>query len=65
MINYLTTIQYKMEAEYQEKSMLTDLFSENKFWGWMGLLTIFITICVILYFQIRSWEEVDQKQNKI
>ena len=23
---------------------LTDLFTENKFWGWFGLLTIFILI---------------------
>tara|TARA_Y100001968_G_C19107370_1_gene595507 strand:- start:243 stop:410 length:168 start_codon:yes stop_codon:yes gene_type:complete len=54
-----------MDAKYQEKSMLTDLFTENKFWGWAGLILIFIIICVILFFQVRAWEEEDQEQNRI
>ena len=60
-----SSIQYEMDAQYQEKSMLTDLFTEDKFWGWVGLLLIFITICVILFFQVRSWEEEDQERNRI
>ena len=42
------TYQNQMEARYQEKSMLTDLFVENKFWGWMGLTSI--AICLGLFF---------------
>ena len=60
MINLLSTIQYEMESKYQEESMLTNLFTENKFWGWLGLFAIFIMICLIILFQIRSWEEGDQ-----
>ena len=65
MLVLLGSIQDEMDAKYQEKSMLTDLFTEHKFWGWTGLLFIFFTICVIFFFQIRSWEEEDQEQNKI
>ena len=65
MFGFLVTIQYEMDAQYQEKSMLTDLFTEQKLWGWVGLLLIFITICVILFFQVRSWEEEDQERNRI
>ena len=65
MLVSLCSIQYEMDAKYQEQSMLTNLFTENKFLGWAGLLFIFITICVILIFQIRSWEEEDQEQNRI
>ena len=65
MLGSLATIQYEMDAQYQEKSMLTNLFTEHKFWGWAGLLLIFITICVILFFQVCSWEEEDQERNRI
>ena len=65
MIYLFSTIQYEMDANYQEKSMLTDLFTEHKFWGWTGLLLLFITICVIFFFQVRSWEEEDEKRNRI
>ena len=65
MIQFLLNIQYEMDAKYQEKSMLTDLFTEHKFLGWTGLLLIFITICVILFFQVRSWEEEDHERNRI
>ncbi len=65
MITFLATIQYEMDAQYQEKSMLTNLFAEHKFWGWAGLLLIFITICLVLFFQVRSWEEEDQDRNRM
>tara|TARA_B100000700_G_C14361346_1_gene541660 strand:- start:67 stop:321 length:255 start_codon:yes stop_codon:yes gene_type:complete len=65
MLASLGSIQYEMDAKYQEKSMLTNLFTEHKFWGWVGLLLIFITICVILVFQVRSWEEEDHERNLI
>ena len=63
MLFFLGSIQYEMDAKYQEKSMLTDLFTEHKLWGWTGLLLIFITICAILFFQVRLWEEEDQERN--
>ena len=65
MLGFFGTIQYDMDAKYQEKSMLTNLFTEHKFWGWTGLLVIFITICVMFFFQVRSWEEEDKELNRI
>ena len=62
----LITIQYELEAQYQEKSMLTDLFTENKFWGWAGLFFIFFTACGILIFQMKIWEEEEaEMRNEI
>ncbi len=55
-------IQNEMDARYQEKSMLTNLFTEHKFWGWAGLLSIFVAIAAIFYFQFQAWEEEDQEQ---
>ncbi len=55
-------IQNEMDARYQEKSMLTNLFTEHKFLGWAGLLSIFVAICAILYFQFQAWEQEDQEQ---
>ena len=43
------TYQNGMESMYQEQSMLTNLFSENKFWGWVGLTVIAISIGIILW----------------
>ena len=54
-------IQNEMDARYQEKSMLTDLFTQNKFWGWAGLLSIFVAACAIFYFQFQAWEKDDQE----
>ena len=54
-------IQNEMDARYQEKSMLTNLFIEHKFWGWAGLLSIFVAICAIFYFQFQAWEQEDQE----
>ena len=55
-------IQNEMDARYQERSMLTDLFTEHKFWGWAGLLLIFVAICAIIYFQFQAWEQENQDQ---
>ena len=60
MINFILVIQYEMEAKYQEKSMLTDLFTQNKFLGWTGLFTIFFAVCAIFFYQIRSWEDEEK-----
>ena len=54
-------IQNEMDARYVEKSSLTNLFTEHKFFGWAGLLSIFVAIVVIFYFQFQVWEEEDQE----
>ena len=55
-------IQNEMDARYQEKSMLTNLFTEHKLLGWAGLLSIFVAIAAIFYFQFQAWEQEDQEQ---
>ena len=55
-------IQNEMDARYQEKSMMTNLFTEHKFLGWAGLLSIFVAICAIFYFQFQAWEQEDKEQ---
>tara|TARA_Y100001968_G_scaffold270887_1_gene262248 strand:+ start:587 stop:817 length:231 start_codon:yes stop_codon:yes gene_type:complete len=55
-------IQNEMDARYEEQSSLTNLFTEHKFWGWAGLLLIFVAIAAIIYFQYQAWEQEDQKQ---
>ena len=57
-------IQNEMDARYQEKSMLTNLFTEHKLLVWAGLLSIFLAICAIFYFQFQAWEQEDQEENK-
>ena len=64
MNNPLGYIKYELLPEYTEKSQLTDLFLEHKFQGWIGLLTIFILICLVLYFQLKIWESEDKLENK-
>ena len=55
-------IQNEMDARYQEKSVLTNLFTEHKFWGWAGLLSIFVAIAAIFYFQFQVWEQENKEQ---
>ena len=55
-------IQNEMDARYIEQSSLTNLFTENKFWGWAGLLAIFVSLAAIFYFQFQAWEQEDQEQ---
>ena len=57
-------IQNEMDASYVEQSSLTNLFTEQKFFGWAGLLSIFLAICAIFYFQFQAWEQEDQEENK-
>ena len=57
-------IQNQMDARYVEQSSLTNLFTEHKFWGWAGLLTIFVAIAAIFYFQFQAWEQEDQEEKK-
>tara|TARA_Y100001968_G_scaffold283013_1_gene281281 strand:- start:806 stop:1045 length:240 start_codon:yes stop_codon:yes gene_type:complete len=57
-------IKYESLPEYSEKSQFTDLFLEHKFIGWLGLVTVFILICLILYFQLKIWDSEDRLENK-
>ena len=58
-------IQNQMDARYVEQSSLTNLFTEHKFWGWCGLLIVFVAIAAIFYFQFQAWEQEDQEENKV
>ena len=62
---WLGRIQSEMDAKYVEQSSLTNLFTENKFWGWAGLLLIFVALAAIFYFQFQAWEQEDQEQEKL
>ena len=57
-------IQNEMDARYVEQSSLTNLFTEHKFFGWAGLLLIFLALAAIFYFQFQAWEQEDQEENK-
>ena len=56
----IDSYQYKMESKYQETSSLTNLFTENKFLGWLGLFIIFFSIFAIIIFQFLEWESNDK-----
>ena len=62
-LQIIDSYQYEMESNYQENSMLTNLFIENKFLGWLGLFIIFFSIFAIFVFQFLDWESQD-KNNK-
>ena len=51
-----------MESTYQETSSLTNLFTENKFIGWLGLFVVFFSIFAIIIFQFLEWEN-DKNNN--
>jgi len=59
----IDTYQYQMESKYQETSSLTNLFTENKFLGWLGLFIIFFSIFAIIVFQFLEWESNDTKKD--
>ena len=54
--------QYHMESNYQEKSMLTNLFTENKYDVWLGIFIIFFAIFAIFVFQFLEWESKDKHE---
>ena len=56
----LDTYQYQMESSYKETSSLTNLFTENKFIGWLGLFIVFFSIFAIIIFQFLEWETKDK-----
>ncbi len=58
----LDTYQYQMESSYQETSSLTNLFTEHKFIGWLGLFIIFFSIFAIIIFQFLEWESNDKNK---
>ena len=58
----LDSYQYQMESSYQEKSSLTNLFTENKFIGWLGLFIVFFSIFAIIIFQFFEWESKDKNK---
>ena len=62
---WLGHIQSEMDARYVEQSSLTNLFTEHKFWGWAGLLSIFVSLAAIFYFQFQAWEQEDQEKEKL
>ena len=62
---WIGRIQSEMDARYVEQSSLTNLFTEHKFWGWAGLLSIFVALAAIFYFQFQAWEQEDQEQEKL
>ena len=59
----LDAYQYQMESKYQETSSLTNLFTENKFIGWLGLFIVFFSIFAIIIFQFFEWESSDKNQD--
>ena len=58
----LDSYQYQMESSYQETPSLTNLFTENKFVGWLGLFIVFFSIFAIIIFQFLEWESNDQNK---
>ena len=58
----LDSYQYHMESRYQETSSLTNLFTENKFIGWLGLFIVFFSIFTIIIFQFLEWESNDRNK---
>ena len=58
----LDSYQYQMESRYQETSSLTNLFTENKFLGWLGLFIVFFSIFAIIIFQFLEWESNDKNK---
>ena len=58
----LDSYQYQMESSYQETSSLTNLFTENKFIGLLGLFIVFFSIFAIIIFQFLEWESNDKNK---
>ena len=63
ILQVLDSYQYQMESRYQETSSLTNLFTENKFIGWLGLFIVFFSIFAIIIFQFLEWESNDKNKS--
>ena len=59
----LDSYQYQMESSYQQTSSLTNLFTENKFIGWLGLFIVFFSIFAVIIFQFFEWESSDKNKD--
>ena len=59
----IDSYQYQMESKYQETSSLTNIFTENKFMGWLGLFIVFFSIFAIIIFQFLEWESIDKDKD--
>ncbi len=59
----LDSYQYQMESRYQETSSLTNLFTEHKFIGWLGLFIAFFSIFAIIIFQFLEWESNNENND--
>ncbi len=59
----IDSYQYQMESRYQETSSITNLFTENKFIGWLGLFIVFFSIFAIIIFQFFEWENNDKNND--
>ena len=60
----LDSYQYQMESSYQEKSSLTNLFTENKFIGWLGLFMYFFQSLQLLFFNFLNGKVMTIIRNK-
>ena len=63
IFHVIDSYQYQMESRYQETSSLTNLFTENKFIGWLGLFIAFFSIFAIIIFQFLEWESNDNNKD--
>ena len=57
-------IQNEMDASYVEQSSLTNLFTEQKFLGWAGLLLIFVAIREYFIFNFKHGNKKIKNKNK-
>ena len=63
IFQFIDSYQYQMESRYQETSSLTNLFTENKFIGWLVLFIVFFSIFTIIIFQFFEWESNDKNKD--
>ena len=62
IFSVLDSYQYQMESRYEETSSFTNLFTEHKFIGWLGLFIVFFSIFAVIIFQFLEWESNDNKE---
>ena len=59
----IDSYQYEIVKRYQEKSMLTNLFTEHEFIGRLGLSIVFFCIFAIFVFQYLAEGSNDSNQS--